>query len=106
MGKPTISICENKDADQLRGNPEADQRLCFRYTDSTLFLNPKFQACNAYTKQFQTHLEVHSSDRPYVCPVCKKGFKQQSQMKNHVVIHKDVLTDVEGKWCVNMNVKI
>ena len=29
MGKPTICICENKDADQLRGNREADQRLCF-----------------------------------------------------------------------------
>ena len=26
--------CENKGADQLRGNREADQRLCFRYTDS------------------------------------------------------------------------
>ena len=36
MGKPTICICENKDADQLRGNREADQRLCFRYTDSTI----------------------------------------------------------------------
>ena len=38
MGKPTICICENKDADQLHGNREADQRLCFRYTDSTLSL--------------------------------------------------------------------
>ena len=36
MGKPTICICENKDADQLRGNREADQRLSFRYTDSTV----------------------------------------------------------------------
>ena len=27
---------ENKDADQLRGNREADQRLCFRYTDSSV----------------------------------------------------------------------
>ena len=27
---------ENKGADQLRGNREADQRLCFRYTDSTI----------------------------------------------------------------------
>ena len=46
MRKPTICLCENKDADQLRGNREADQRLCFRYTDSTFpfFLNPKFQA--------------------------------------------------------------
>ena len=36
MGKPTICIGENKDADQLRGNREADQRLCFRYLDSTV----------------------------------------------------------------------
>ena len=36
MGIPTICICENKDADQLRGNREADQRLCFRYSDSII----------------------------------------------------------------------
>ena len=41
MRKPAFCICENKDADQLRGNREADQRLCFRYTDSTLPLLPK-----------------------------------------------------------------
>ena len=38
--KPDFCICENKDADQLRGNREADQRLCFRYTDSTIPLLP------------------------------------------------------------------
>ena len=42
MGKPTICICENKGADQLCGNRKADQRLCFRYTDSTIPLLPKF----------------------------------------------------------------
>ena len=36
MGKPTICIGEIKDADQLRGNREADQRLCFCYSDSTI----------------------------------------------------------------------
>ena len=43
MGKPTICIGKNKDADQLRGNREADQRLCFRYSDSTIppLLNSK-----------------------------------------------------------------
>ena len=41
MRKPTIRICENKDADQLRGNREADQRLCFRYIDSTVPLLSK-----------------------------------------------------------------
>ena len=34
--KPTICLGENKAADQLRGNREADQRLCFRYSDSTI----------------------------------------------------------------------
>ena len=38
MRKPTICIGENKGADQLRSNCEADQRLCFRYTDSTISL--------------------------------------------------------------------
>ena len=36
MGKPTIRLGENKGADQLRSNCEADQRLCFRYSDSTV----------------------------------------------------------------------
>ena len=34
--KPDFCICENKDADQPRGNREADQRLFFRYIDSTI----------------------------------------------------------------------
>ena len=41
MRKPVFVICENKDVDQLRGNREADQRLCFRFTDSTIPLLPK-----------------------------------------------------------------
>ena len=41
MRKPTYCICENKDADQLRGNREADQRLCFRSIDCTIPLLSK-----------------------------------------------------------------
>ena len=43
MRKPDFRICENKDADQLRGNREADQRLCFRYIDSTIPLLPIYE---------------------------------------------------------------
>ena len=43
MRKPDFCIWENKDADQLRGKREADQRLGFRYTDSTIPLLPKFR---------------------------------------------------------------
>ena len=38
--KPAFSICENKDADQLRIDCAADQRLCFRYTDGKIPLLP------------------------------------------------------------------
>ena len=36
VGKLDFCLCENKGADQLRSNCEADQRLCFRYTDSAI----------------------------------------------------------------------
>ena len=41
MKKQTFCICENKDADQLRGNREADQRFCFRYIAGTIPLLSK-----------------------------------------------------------------
>ena len=43
MRKPAFCICENKDADQLHGNREADQRLCFGYTDTTIPLLSKIR---------------------------------------------------------------
>ena len=43
MRKLAYCICENKDADQLRGNREAEQRLCFRYIASTIPLLPKYK---------------------------------------------------------------
>ena len=41
MRKSDFCICENKDADQLHSNREADQCLCFRYIDTTIPLLPK-----------------------------------------------------------------
>ena len=41
MGKLAFSMCENKDAVQLHGDREADQRLCFRYINSTISLLSK-----------------------------------------------------------------
>ena len=49
MRKPAFFICENKDADQLRVNRTADQRLCFCRIDIVQYLyflnlNTKFLA--------------------------------------------------------------
>ena len=46
--KPDFCICENKDADQLCVDREADQHLCFRYTDSTIPLLPKSEISNLW----------------------------------------------------------
>ena len=41
MKKPTICICQNKGANQIRGNLEADQCPYFRYTHSAIPLLSK-----------------------------------------------------------------
>ena len=43
MRNPAFCICKNKDADQLRGDREADQRLCCRYTDTTIPILHKYE---------------------------------------------------------------
>ena len=58
---------ENKDADQLCGNLEADQLLCFRYMDSTIqslyFLNPEFQV-SSHLQQLCSPVCVEPGQKP------------------------------------------
>ena len=54
--KPDFCLCENKGADQLRSNCEADQRLCFRYTDSTLSLLIKSEISSFYAASGTGHV--------------------------------------------------
>ena len=62
MGKPPICICENKDIDQLRGNREADQRLCFRFKDSTIPLLLKSEISSLWPASVLIQLGL--------CPTC------------------------------------
>ena len=54
--KPCFCICENKDADQLRGNSEADQCLCFPYIDSTIPLLAKYIIMPPTLKKLMGHI--------------------------------------------------
>ena len=61
MRKPIFCICENKDADQLRSNCKADQRLCFSYIDtcSAIPLLPK--------SEISSHLPSSVTVQPDLC---------------------------------------
>ena len=61
MRKTTFCICENKDAEQLRDNCEADQRLWFRYLHSTIHLLSKFELSSLY------QISVHVAVQPDLC---------------------------------------
>ena len=55
MRKPDFCICQNKDADQLRGSCDADQHLCFHYTDSAIPLLPKSEISSLYPSSVAVH---------------------------------------------------
>ena len=58
MGKPIICIGENKGADQLCSNCEADQRLCFRYAVSTIPLLSKSIMSSLYNHLLRLYSPV------------------------------------------------
>ena len=81
MRKPAFCKCENKDADQLCGNRTADQRLCFRYIDSTIPLLPKskFQASSHIQCLCQTWSETPKTSFLTTRLICQFSYHTQYQ---------------------------
>ena len=93
--KPSFCICENKDADQLRGNREADQRLCFRYLDSTIPLFPKSKISSLYPSSVAV--------QPGLCRTWSKSkllvFSRQGSIKTqHHLVYCKGLMSREISW--------
>ena len=84
MRKPAFCKCENKDADQLRGNREADQRLCFRYIDRTIPL-PK--------SEFSS---LQSSSVVVQSGLCGPGRTPRSRIFTTRLIYIDFLSEISG----------
>ena len=100
MRKPTICIGENKDADQLRGNREADQRLCFRYTDSTFppLLIPKFSRFWVSSVTVQAGLCWTWSETQIVGFVMHRLISEANEkaMIRDVLAHKKLLNTIRA----------
>ena len=84
MGKPTICICENKDADQFRSNCKADQHLCFCLRDSTIPLLSKSKTSKyAYTCiMHQSFVTTKSGDYDsFQCPAMSPTPRDKLEVK-------------------------
>ena len=75
MRKPTICIGENKDANQLRGNCKADQRLYYRYSKSTISL-----LLESEISSFSASVTV----QPDLCRTCSKPYCWFSHKTAHL----------------------
>ena len=73
MRKLAFSISENKDAEQLRSNCAADQRLCFHYIDSTIPLLSKSEIQASSHLLWVYSLVCVSSGRKHRRPVFSRG---------------------------------
>lgn len=61
-----------------------------------LLINDTLKICYIISRclgRLKVHLALHDEAHPFICHECGKGFKQLSQLKNHLVIHKDPETD-------------
>ena len=100
--KPTICMGENKDADQLRGNREADQRLCFRYTDSTFppLLIPKLSRFYVSSLTVQAGLCWTWLKTQIVGFSCTGSYYNESMAESCVVHCLAIVSDFKRINCV------
>ena len=88
--KPDFCICENKDADQLRGDREADQRLCFRYIDSTLW-------STSYIRNFKPLAGLYGCTARFVLDLVGNPEDRLSQNEAHMMLYQSLLRNVLGR---------
>ena len=98
MRKSAFCICENKDADQLRSNRKADQRLCFHYIDSIIPLLPKYEISSLQTssvvvQQYRTRSETQKT--------CFLTTKLKSALLVSVVVQSNLIGNPEDMHCKN-----
>ena len=82
MRIPAFCNYENKGADQLHSNCTADQRLCFRYINSTIPLLPKYE--------ISSHLSSFVTVQPGLCRTWSKPRRQVFSRRGSCITHEKI----------------
>ena len=86
MRKLAFTTCKKKGADRQRGNRAADQRLYFRYIDSTISLLPKFEMSSILQYHLLWPYSPVSVENP------EDGFcRNAAHSRQHVVLSVSLL---------------
>ena len=96
MRKPVFSICENKDADQLRCNRAADQRLCLCYIDSSIPLLTKSKISSFWPSYVlvQPDLCQTWSETPKTSFLMTRPISFMASFQNHKVVFKSSVNHI------------
>lgn len=69
------------------GGPRLDSRDLNRYCRDRRFVCSYCGKCFTSSRSLETHVRVHTGERPYSCAQCGKRFTQSGHLKTHQSVH-------------------